>query len=501
MSAGSRINRRFVPDVECLEDRTVPAGNVVAYVNNGVLIVAGDNAANQFWIAGTGPTSVVIRPLDSTTTLNGQSGPLAIHGIHHGYNITTGDGNDVVIITGTRAAGTLSVQMGNGDDTLMMSGLGHTLQTYLTMGNGEDTLSINDSGFRRAVYINVGSGNDQVNLTGVNALALGMTSASGTGFFNKSNSILLASAFNGFTQGNAPPRSPTTPSVGPTATLSTTASDPTNTSPIPFTATFSAPVTGFSATGLQITNGTVSSFTPLSATTYTFQVTPTNQGLVTATVLSGAATDSSNNPNVASSTISVTFDTVAPTITVNSLTTNNPTPGITGTVDDPTATVVVVVNGQTLPATVTGNTWSTTVTSPLPDGSYSVTATATDKAGNSNSTTNASGLIVDTTAPTVAIDATPTTSGAVTGTSSDATSGVKKVQASVFNPTTSKFLSSDGTFDSSTEVFLNATSTSGTNFATWSLAVTTPGTYNINAKATDAAGNVGTSSRTGVTVT
>ncbi|MCI1187238.1 FG-GAP-like repeat-containing protein [Hymenobacter sp. DH14] len=97
----------------------------------------------------------------------------------------------------------------------------------------------------------------------------------------------------------------------PTATLSTPA-NPTSISPIPFTVTFSEGVTGFSAAGLTISNGTV---TPGSVSgsgaTYTFTVTPTSSGaaavLVGVGVLANAAQDAAGNPNPASGTTSVTF--------------------------------------------------------------------------------------------------------------------------------------------------------------------------------------------------
>lgn len=99
-------------------------------------------------------------------------------------------------------------------------------------------------------------------------------------------------------------------------------------------------------------------------------------------------------------------DTVQPTVTVTPTTTNNPTPTITGTVNDasPTsgiASVVVVVNGQTINATVNGTNWSAMVPGSLSDGTYDVQATATDRAGNQNVITATGALIVDTVSPNV----------------------------------------------------------------------------------------------------
>src|SRR5205823_4624845 len=62
-------------------------------------------------------------------------------------------------------------------------------------------------------------------------------------------------------------------STAPTVAVSSTASNPTSTNPIPFAVTFSANVTGFDASDLTITNGTINGFTALDAKNYTFKVT------------------------------------------------------------------------------------------------------------------------------------------------------------------------------------------------------------------------------------
>jgi hypothetical protein len=101
----------------------------------------------------------------------------------------------------------------------------------------------------------------------------------------------------------------------PTATVTSTATDPTETSPIPFTVTFSEAVTGFTASGLTVTNGTVSNFTAVDGTTDTFDVTPAAQGAVTVGVAAGVATDAAGNPNTAAAPVTRTFN---GTLTVDS---------------------------------------------------------------------------------------------------------------------------------------------------------------------------------------
>ena len=100
-------------------------------------------------------------------------------------------------------------------------------------------------------------------------------------------------------------------------------SSPTSQAPVNFTATFSTPVTGFTASGITVTGGTVAGITG-GPSVYTIAVTPTNNpssqagdGL-TLQVNAGAALSVANNyngvqdPNLASNVVSVTFDNVAP---------------------------------------------------------------------------------------------------------------------------------------------------------------------------------------------
>jgi hypothetical protein len=415
---------RFTPRMESLEDRTVPAGNVQVMVGDGILYVAGDDQDNRISITGAGTRTVVIRSLDGTTTINGQTEPLFVKGITRGYYIRMYGGDDVLVISGTRTNGKLDIGMGEGNNFVSVADAGHRRETVIETGSGDDTIVLDSSAFRRAVFINTGFGNDRVIANRVGFRDLMMHNPGGNDTFESIGSVILRPNFIGqgfnITTQPQPPAVP--PPPGPVATaapvpvLSTTAPDPTRIAPLTFSVNFDKDVTGFDASGILLTNGTVSSFLQLDARTYTFQVLPLSQGLVTVSVQAGSAFDAFGNANVASNTISRTFDSVAPSITINPLATNNPLPTITGTVDDPTATVEVTVNNQTLMATVSGTIWSATLTTPLTDGTYAVSATATDPAGNSASTTLGGGLVIDATPPTISFSASPgqiTNSGTV----------------------------------------------------------------------------------------
>ena len=117
-----------------------------------------------------------------------------------------------------------------------------------------------------------------------------------------------------------------------------------------------------------------------------------------------SVTDAAGNPG--SATQQLTVDTVLPVVTLDdgpSVTTNDPTPTISGTSDVAVDTVVhVTVDSQTLTRAraFRGATWNVRPTA-LTDGTHTVTASVNDPAGNEG--TDSQALTVDTVAPAVTI--------------------------------------------------------------------------------------------------
>ena len=112
---------------------------------------------------------------------------------------------------------------------------------------------------------------------------------------------------------------PIVDSTSPTVTFSTTASDPTNVEPVPFTITFSKAVTGFDTTDITASSGTVQDLSPpysQSTTSYTFNVAGADDGAVLSVSMpAGTVQDTEGNANAASNTVSVSVDRTAPTVT------------------------------------------------------------------------------------------------------------------------------------------------------------------------------------------
>ncbi len=126
-------------------------------------------------------------------------------------------------------------------------------------------------------------------------------------------------------------------SVAPTVTINQAAAqaDPTNGSPINFTAVFSKPVTGFTDSDVIIggtagaTTASVTEIAPNDGTTYNVAVSGmTVDGTVSVSIPAGAAKDASNNSSFASSStdnVVTYFDGIGPSVAVNGVNTSSDT--------------------------------------------------------------------------------------------------------------------------------------------------------------------------------
>ncbi|WP_270656340.1 retention module-containing protein, partial [Aeromonas sp. Y293-4] len=185
------------------------------------------------------------------------------------------------------------------------------------------------------------------------------------------------------------------------------------------------------------------------------------------------------------------FDLTPPTISVVAPdNTNDTTPTLTGITDAPVGSTVTLLvtdangNQQTLTAIVTpSGTFTVDVVTPLVEGSYTVTATVTDPAGNSGSATDSGS--VDVTAPVITVDApdnTNDTTPTITGTTNAAPGSTVTLVVTDANgnqQTLTATVQPDGGY---------------------SVDVTTPlveGSYQVTASVTDPAGNTGTATDDG----
>ena len=212
--------------------------------------------------------------------------------------------------------------------------------------------------------------------------------------------------------------------------------------------------------------------------------------------LTATATDAAGNTGVASAALAVTIDTTAPVApsiasfstdsgTVGDGITNDNTLTLTGTAE--ANATVKVYDGATLLGSAVANgsgAWSYT-TAALANGAHSLTATATDAAGNTGVASAALAVTIDTTAPVApSITSFSTDSGTVgDGITNDNTltlTGTAEANATV------------KVFDGAT--LLGSAVANGSGAWSYTTAALTNGAHSLTATATDAAGNTGVAS-------
>lgn len=285
---------------------------------------------------------------------------------------------------------------------------------------GNDVTITGTAGGTKTVTVS-GSG------TTYTALVSGMTS-SGTVIATVAAGGAFDAAGNGNAASTSTDNTITFDVTGPTVTVNQASgqADPTGAVPINFTVVFSKPVTGFAGDDVTISGtagGTKTVTVTGSGTTYNAAVTGmTSSGTVIATVGANRAHDSLGNGNSASTSTdnTVTFDSVAPTVTINQAsgqadpTNRGPinfavvfSKAVTGfatgdvTIGGTTGatTATVAGSGTTYNVAVSGMTSSGTLTVTIPAGA------AHDGAGNANeaSTSTDNTVTFDDTPPTVSI--------------------------------------------------------------------------------------------------
>ena len=212
--------------------------------------------------------------------------------------------------------------------------------------------------------------------------------------------------------------------------------------------------------------------------------------------LTATATDAAGNTSATSATLSVMVDTAAPsspaiaslsndTGTVGDGITGDNTLTLTGTAD--ANSTVKVYDGATLLGIVTADgsgAWSY-ITAALTNGTHSLTATATDAAGNASAASATFNVTVDTTAPsTPAIASFSSDSGTIgDGITNDNTltlTGTAEANSTV------------RVYDGAT--LLGTVTANGSGAWTYTTAALANGSHSLTATATDAAGNIGAAS-------
>jgi len=242
----------------------------------------------------------------------------------------------------------------------------------------------------------------------------------------------------------------------PSAALSSSSSNPTNTA-FTVTATFTEPVTGFSLADVSVGNGAKSSLSG-SGTTYTFTVSPAADGAVTVDIPAGGASDTAGNTNAAATPLTRTYDTTRPSVALSSSSANptNAAFTVTATFSEPVSGFslagVTVGNGTKSNLSGSGATYTFTVT-PSADGTVTVdlaAASASDAAGNTNTAASQLSRDYDATRPSAVLSSSssnPTNAAfPVTAVFSEPVTGFSLAAVSVGNGTASNLSGSGATY-------------------------------------------------------
>lgn len=164
-----------------------------------------------------------------------------------------------------------------------------------------------------------------------------------------------------------------------------------------------------------------------------------------------------------------------PVVGINFEITNNTTPTVTGTIDNPTAGIYVIIDKKTYRGINSGTgSWAAGVNDPLADGNYDVTVVAVPIEGTKAIMTAIKGLVIDSVAPKVTADTLITSdpSPALTGTIDD---NMALIVVGVDGSLVDAINNGDGTWSVPSGTISPALK---------------PGTYKITAFAADLAGNL-----------
>ncbi len=222
---------------------------------------------------------------------------------------------------------------------------------------------------------------------------------------------------------------------------------------------FSEPVTGFSAAGISVNNGSVGNFQEIGGILYTADVTAAAEGPVTIDIAANAAQDNYGHGNTAATPYVVTYDTTGPKVNISSLAanpTNQSSFVVTLAFDEPpldfSADDIAVTNGTASQLQSADGLTYMAVIQPTTDGTVTVNMAAgvvNDAAGNVGTAASTSfSTVYDATAPTVSIAssaANPTNQSPfeATFTFSEAVTGFVLGDISVTNGNASNLATSD----------------------------------------------------------
>jgi hypothetical protein len=166
-SRRNRLTSSVCESMESLEVRRVPVGNITAALQNGVLTITGDNAANDVELQGNLSNRVTIAGFNQTIVngvapVNGKS-VVGFAGVTD-VVIVTKDGNDKIVVKGNPDPvrfRDITIDSGAGDDIVEIRNVIATDDINVTTQNGKGS---SDTGGGERWWSGVDSNQNDVNI-------------------------------------------------------------------------------------------------------------------------------------------------------------------------------------------------------------------------------------------------------------------------------------------------------------------------------------------------
>lgn len=190
------MKNKFVPVVENLEKREVPAGNVNIVFSGNNLILTGDFNDNNIDLTFSG--NVVNVAGAGTTFIGNSPGGFFVGGTVLVYG--NGGGDNVTLSGNATLAGDLNLQLGDGNNTVNQLGGSVSCRDFFVNNTyGDDQVAVSNLSSRTVSVVN-GDGSSNTNLTGITATgALTVRNGVGSSQIAKVGSLSSAVSVAGIT--------------------------------------------------------------------------------------------------------------------------------------------------------------------------------------------------------------------------------------------------------------------------------------------------------------
>jgi large repetitive protein len=155
---------------ESLENRRMLAGNVVAKVEKGVIVLKGDNFSNGVVVtAGINPGEFIVTGINQAgnpTSINGiPNDALTLVNVTKGLKANLGRGNDSLTVNGVTLNGKVKIKTGLGIDTVTVNASSLCSDLEIRTGKNADDITVNNTTVGGETKIDGGRACDQVQLT------------------------------------------------------------------------------------------------------------------------------------------------------------------------------------------------------------------------------------------------------------------------------------------------------------------------------------------------